>query len=422
MQFLETLKLQSKLFFLFVLITFGLITVSVLGSIHISAMKKNLDGLYFGSLVPVVELGEIMQTYNNELSNSLHKSVRNELSPDETLYGIVRSVERIDKLYATYMSHYKLESEMEYVEYVESEIELTNSYFMKLHDRLKEGENLKKLNLNLLEKKVSSINMVVQTLIEYEVNVARYERQKFLKSYNATIKQLGLFLTLIFFGLLGVLFYVFRSIHKEHLKLQITTTKLKKANKKLENLSYTDVLTGLHNRRYFNYIYERELKRARRAKSYITFMMIDVDFFKQYNDIYGHIAGDSALKSVAKVLKERLKRPSDYLFRLGGEEFGVLLSETDPQNSKLIADALCEALRLERIEHNGSKAAAFLSISIGGVCCVADEVLDDDVFLSRADAMLYEAKEQGRNRAIITTEASRALPQHSDSRDEPLIA
>lgn len=419
MQFIETLKLQSKLFFLFVLITLGLITVSVLGSIHINAMKKNLDRLYFGSLVPVIELGEIIQTYNNNLSNALHKSVRSELSPDETIYGIAESVEQIDKLYASYMSHYKLESEMEYVEYVGSEIDATNRYFMELHHRLQEGQDLKKLNLSLLEKKITNINLVVQKLITYEVNVARYERQKFLKSYNATIKQLGIFLFLILVGLLAVLFYVFRSIHKEHLKLQVTTTKLKKANKKLENLSYTDVLTGLHNRRYFNYIYERELKRARRAKSYITFMMLDVDYFKQYNDIYGHLDGDAALKAVAKVLKERLKRPSDYLFRLGGEEFGVLLSDTDPHNSTKIAQSLCDALRQEQIGHVGSKVSDVLTISVGGVCCIADEVLDDEVFLSSADEMLYKAKESGRDRAVITTEASRAKAQHVE---EMLIA
>jgi len=419
MQFIETLRLQSRLFFLFILITMGLIAVGVLGTMHINAMKKNIDALYFGSLVPVIEINDIIQIYNNELSNAIHKSVRDELTPDEILLQIMQSVKKTDKIYASYMSHFKRKHEIEYSEYVAAEIEATNSYFMQIYTLVREGKNLKKLNINLLEKKVSAINLILQKLIKYEVDVAYYERQKFLQSYNSTIKQLGVFLMLILFALLAILYFVFRSIHKDHVELENTTSKLKKANKKLENLSYTDVLTGIHNRRYFNYIYARELKRAKRAKSYITFMMIDVDYFKQYNDFYGHLEGDAALKSVARVLKERLKRPSDYVFRLGGEEFGILLIDTDELNSAKIAHELCEGLHMSEIKHNASKISQYLTISIGVVSCIADSSLDDDVFLSRADEMLYRAKEAGRNRYVITTDASAARAQHVE---EELIA
>ena len=107
---------------------------------------------------------------------------------------------------------------------------------------------------------------------------------------------------------------MFKSIQTTHTKLEITTKKLKRANKKLENVSYTDSLTSLHNRRYFNFIYDKEIKRAKREKNYITFMMLDIDYFKQFNDTYGHIEGDYALKSVAKVLKDILKEKK-FLFQ-----------------------------------------------------------------------------------------------------------
>ena len=408
MQFIEALKLKSKLFFLFTLITLGLITVAILGTIHINAMKRNIDGVYFGSLVPVVELNEIIHTYNNELSNVIHKSIRGEMAPQETLLQITQSLQKIDTIYTQYMSHFKRESELEYEEYVAAEIELSKNYFLQIHKEVLEGKELKNLNINLLEKKVSAINLVMQKLIKYEVDVARYERRYFLQSYNSSMKQLGFFLLLILFGVLAISYSLVRSIQKDHASLQITTTKLQRANKKLESLSYTDVLTGLHNRRYFNHIYERELRRSKRVKSYITFMMLDVDFFKQYNDMYGHLEGDAALKSVAKVLKDRLKRPSDYVFRLGGEEFGILLIDTDESNSAKIARELCDALRAKEIVHEGSLAHKHLTISIGVVCCVADEALDDEVLLSRADEMLYKAKEAGRDRYVITTNATRA--------------
>ncbi len=105
----------------------------------------------------------------------------------------------------------------------------------------------------------------------------------------------------------------FKSIQADQTQLELATKKLKIANKKLENASYTDSLTGLHNRRYFNFIYERELKRAKRNHTYITFMMLDIDFFKQYNDTYGHVDGRLRTqvcgKKYSKIL---LKRPSDY--------------------------------------------------------------------------------------------------------------
>ena len=419
MQFIEALRLKSKLFFLFILIAAALIIVAILGSTHINAMKKNIDAVYFGSLVPVIELNEIIQTYNNELSNAIYKSARDELTPDETLLQITHSLKKIDKTYSSYMSHFKRENELEYVEYVAAEIEATKSYFLKIHTKVLEGKDLKKLNINLLEKKVSYINSVLQKLIKYEVDVAQYERGKFLKHYHATMKQVGIVLLFILFAVLVISYYVFSSIQKDHTELQATTRKLKKANKKLENVSYTDVLTGLHNRRYFNYVYERELKRAKRAKSFITFMMLDVDYFKQYNDTYGHIQGDLALQSVAKVLKESLKRPSDYVFRLGGEEFGILLSETDPLSSGKIAAGLCDAIRAEEIEHKGSNAGAFLTFSIGIVCCIADDSLDDELLLSRADETLYKAKKAGRDRFMITTDVSRAVAQ---TLEEELIA
>ncbi len=212
-------------------------------------------------------------------------------------------------------------------------------------------------------------------------------------------------------GILLVSLYVFLSIQKDHTKLEETTKKLRRANKKLENVSYTDVLTSLHNRRYFNLVYDKELKRAKRAKSYITFMMLDIDFFKQYNDTYGHIEGDYALKSVAKVLKDTLKRPSDFVFRLGGEEFGVLLTQTDESNSAKLARDICDAIRGRELVHESSKVNKFLTMSIGVVCCIADEALNEEILISRADEMLYEAKESGRDRYIITSNVSEAQAQ-----------
>ncbi|MBN2817095.1 MAG: diguanylate cyclase [Campylobacterales bacterium] len=420
MQFIEALKLKSKLFFLFLLITIGLMTVGVLGTMHINAMKKNIDSLYFGSLIPVTELNDIIQTYNNGLESTLFKASRLELSPDETLRKIEESLKNIEAKWLSYSQRFKRDEELVYMNYAASEIENTNKYFLKLYTYVKKGKSLSSLNINTLEKKIFFVNGVIEKLINYEVSIAQYERKKFLQNYEQTLKQLGIFLVLIILAVLIISYYVFRSIQKDQTQLELATSRLKKANKKLENVSYTDVLTGLHNRRYFNHIYERELKRAKRANNYITFMMLDIDYFKQYNDTYGHLEGDFALKSVAKVLKDRLKRPSDYVFRLGGEEFGVLLSETDESNSAKLARDICDAIKARELKHEGSKISEYVTISIGVVCCIADDALDDEIMISRADEMLYRAKEEGRDRYVITSNVSRAKAQIIE--DDVLIA
>ncbi len=414
MQFIEALKLRSRLFFLFVLITLGLITVGVMGTVHIDSMKKNIDSLYFGSLVPVTELNDIVQTYHTGLAATVQKATRDEISSFQTASSIEKSLLKIEKIWKAYESHFKRDDELQYLEYATLEIQATNSYFIRILKASLNEVDLSKLSLTVLEKKISHINLVIQKLINYEVNIANYERKKFLQSYNNTIIQLGIVLALIILAILGISLYVFSSIQKDHTKLEEATKKLRRVNKKLENVSYTDSLTGLHNRRYFNMIYDRELKRAKRNNSYITFMMLDIDFFKQYNDTYGHIEGDFALKSVAKVLKDTLRRPADFVFRLGGEEFGVLLIQTDESNSAKLARDICDDIRGREIKHESSKVNQYLTMSIGVVCCVADDALNEDILISRADEMLYEAKETGRDRYVITSNVSEAKPQSVD--------
>lgn len=422
MQFIEALKLKSKLFFLFILITIGLFSIGIIGAININSMKKNLDALYFGSLVPVTELNELLQTYHNGLSSSLYKAKRLEISSYELSSELEQSLNTINKLWKTYESHFKRDEELEYVEYVALEIKVVNRYFLKLLRAARDSKDMSTVSIASLEKYVSHIHTVVQKLISYEVNMARYERKKFLSLYDGAVYKLGTILVLIILAVLLISYLVFTSIQSDQTRLEVATKKLKKLNKKLENVSYTDSLTSMHNRRYFNLVYERELKRAKRTHSHITFMMLDIDYFKQYNDTYGHIEGDNALQVVAKVLSETLRRPSDFVFRLGGEEFGVLLTQTDESNSAQLAREIGDAIRGEKIEHSGSVADEFLTVSIGVVCCVADDALGEDILISRADEMLYEAKETGRDRYIITSNVSEAKAMHIDEEAVDLIA
>jgi diguanylate cyclase (GGDEF)-like protein len=411
MQFIETLKLKSKLFFLLILITIGLVVVGIIGAININSMKSNLDNLYFGSLIPVIELNDILQTYHSGLASTLYKAKAFKISPSQTSDELEISLLKINKQWFSYESHFKRDDELQYVEYVSLEIGAINNYFKRILYASRNNQDMSKISISLLERNVSHIHGVIQKLIKYEVDIARYERKKFLQEYKSAIYRLGIILSLIIIAVLIISYAIFSSIQSSHTKLEIATKKLKKLNKQLENVSYTDTLTSMHNRRYFNLVYERELKRAKRTHSYITFMMLDIDFFKQYNDTYGHIEGDYALKSVAKVLKDTLQRPSDFVFRLGGEEFGVLLTQTDESSSAKLARDIGNAIKAREIKHSESKVNKYLTISIGIACCIADDSLNDEMLMTRADEMLYEAKEDGRDRYKITSNVSSAKTQ-----------
>ncbi len=404
MKFIEAMKLRSKLFILFIFITLGLFSIGIMGKSYVNSMKKNIDSLYFGSLIPITELNEILQTYHYDLGNTIYRLSRGDIQKDEAIDNIRSALSFNKRKWMSYMSHFKREDELQYVEYADAEIASINRYFATIVAAISSDARLKnKISIATLEKRLSLIHQVLQKLIVYETNVANYERKKFLQTYESLVMQLGVILGVIILSLLFISLYVFKSIQKDQTKLEVAAKKLKIANKKLENASYTDSLTGLYNRRYFNLIYKKEFERAKRSRSYITFMMLDIDFFKQYNDTYGHVEGDFALKSVAKVLKDTLRRPSDYLFRLGGEEFGVLLSQTDESHSARLAREICEAIKKREIKHEGSKVHKYLTISVGVICVVAEKSLNEQILISRADEMLYKAKESGRDRYIITT-------------------
>jgi len=176
---------------------------------------------------------------------------------------------------------------------------------------------------------------------------------------------------------------------------------LEKVNNKLTNLSMTDELTQIHNRRSFNIIIKREINRARRDQTYIAFIMVDIDFFKLYNDSYGHLEGDETLKKIAKSLEETFKRSQDFVFRLGGEEFGILLSDCDKESYKNTALVMCEKVKNLKIEHKASHINEYVTISAGIVYTKVDNTVDTNYLIKKADDALYKAKELGRNKCVF---------------------
>jgi diguanylate cyclase (GGDEF)-like protein len=177
-------------------------------------------------------------------------------------------------------------------------------------------------------------------------------------------------------------------------------TAQKRAQINLEALAIRDGLTGLVNRRYFDVKFGEEARRAGRDQLPLSLLMIDVDYFKLYNDSQGHQRGDECLRAIALRISDTLWRETDFAARYGGEEFAVVMPNTPLSGAMLIAERLRHAVEELNIEHAASLAASHVTLSIGGVVGRGRE-LDPERLIASADAALYFAKRSGRNRAMV---------------------
>ena len=179
-------------------------------------------------------------------------------------------------------------------------------------------------------------------------------------------------------------------------------------NRRLSALATTDALTGLANRRELNDVLAREVARARRFNHGLAFVMCDVDFFKNYNDLFGHPAGDEVLQSIASLMRSRL-RGSDIAARYGGEEFGLVLPQTTKEQALRVSDSLRKRIEEHQFPNEEKQPGGNLTISMG-VAALGDDGDTAALLIDRADRALYRAKQTGRNRVIAYDKAEPDWP------------
>lgn len=260
----------------------------------------------------------------------------------------------------------------------------TGIYMYSLEELIQERQN----NLSNIIRMVTYKTIIFVGLLIFVVFIGTIIFAKFTVSlfavYNQNIRESS-----------GKLQSLNLSLEK---KVKEKTVELEKKNKELELIATTDSLTDIYNRRYFDYIFDKEWHRHIRNKNEISLIMCDIDFFKQFNDTYGHQKGDECLKIVGRILKKACKRPTDITVRYGGEEFALILPNTDLNGAIKIAASIQSEINKQHILHESSGISNILTISFGVSSVIPWKAQEYPSLIKRADAALYIAKANGRDR------------------------
>jgi diguanylate cyclase (GGDEF)-like protein len=191
---------------------------------------------------------------------------------------------------------------------------------------------------------------------------------------------------------------------RKNRELTETRRQLEQRNRDLERLSALDTLTQIANRRRFDAVLRQEWRRAVRDEAPVSLLFCDIDYFKRFNDTYGHQAGDECLVRVAQAMEETLNRPADLVARYGGEEFIALLVDTDADGARMLAERMRARIEELRVENRDSAVGPFLTVSLGVATVVPNPTLRPEDLVDLADRALYAAKASGRNRVSTSAE------------------
>jgi len=361
---LMKLKLfKSVTFKLVVLVSVVLITLigaSLLFNSQIDKLKSQIDKIYFGNFIPVVKLENIQDNYRKIISCRTLRYICNFKKEQKT----------IEDEWAYYFKSYKNAKEQEVVNSVDIAIK----------------ETFKKNKLHLFKNIVKKIDY----LIDYETQMAYKQRKLFVEEYKKMKDYL-------FFNVLLILVLAFAMIAFIIYQLVRKDNQLRILNKKYKIDSITDSMTKLYNRKYFDTIFDNMPFIANANNWQCAFIMLDIDFFKQYNDTYGHDLGDETLKKVANLLKLYFNQKYEFVFRLGGEEFGVVLFDIDEATLEACLQDINKRVVGLGIEHSGSKVLDVVSVSMGAIIYQPNSYISANKLYKYADECLYKSKQGGRN-------------------------
>lgn len=341
-----------------------LVLSSFLSNNQVDRLKKQIDDIYFGNLIPIIKLQIIADNYQEIVSCRTLKYNCDLKNEKEVIF----------QEWSYYNKTYKNNEERIVVDTINEEI----------IDSFKENK------LHLFKALLNRVDF----LIKYETQVAFKQRKIFLEDYERMKNYLFYSVLIILLISSIIIVYIIFQVIKKDKQLMVL-------NKKYKLDSITDSMTKLYNRKYFDTIFDNMTFISNANNWECAFIMIDIDFFKQYNDTYGHDMGDDALKKVANTLKDYFNKKYEFVFRLGGEEFGIILFDIDKHIlENCLKDINRKILELQ-IEHKNSKILDVVSISMGAIIYEPNSYISANKMYKQADECLYKSKENGRNQYHI---------------------
>jgi len=354
-----------KLIVLLVVIFTTLISASLIFNSQIDKLKVQIDNIYFGNFIPMLKLQNVVNNYR-DLIFCIKKREFN--------CSIKTYEKEIITNWNYYNAGYKTETERLVVDSINDEIR----------------DSLKVKRLKNLYSAISKVDF----LITYETDEAEKQRKIFLHKYS-NMKNYLLYniIAIIIFSFAIILFIFFQIFKKDN---QLTIL-----NKKYKIDSITDGMTKLYNRSYFDTLFDNLPFISNANKWQCAFIMFDIDFFKQYNDTYGHDMGDKTLIAVANVLQNYFNKEYEYVFRLGGEEFGVILFDTDMEILEHCLKDINKKIVDLQIQHKTSETLDVVTISIGAIIYLPDSYVSANKLYKLADENLYKSKHSGRNKYTL---------------------
>lgn len=247
----------------------------------------------------------------------------------------------------------------------------------------------------------SRLSTVIESLCPFLLNAGVFALAAGTVTQHVELGIVAMFALLMIQGLHAVVVRLHYAAGRKRLLQR--EGELRSANAALEELALLDPLTGIANRRRFEAALQTSWRRALRRRHPVALLMVDVDFFKGVNDLHGHAYGDECLTALAKVMSQQARRPDDLVARIGGEEFVLLLPDTDDAGASLIARRLHDAICQLAVVNQASPFNRLLTVSIGQVVCMPRMELDPSTLVEAADRALYVAKGKGRNRTSVST-------------------
>lgn len=203
----------------------------------------------------------------------------------------------------------------------------------------------------------------------------------------------------------GAIDYIFKPVSPPILKARVRNhIELKTCRDVFEKRSLMDGLTGVANRHYFNRIFNQEWRRALRNRNPLSIVFIDIDFFKKYNDHYGHLAGDECLRKVGTALKDSVERTGDLAARYGGEEFIIVLPVTSGADAIKVGEKVRRNIKALMVAHHMSEVSEYVTVSVGVATVIPDNSMVSASLIAKADSALYQAKRKGRNLVVVAEE------------------